>query len=177
MSSRAPQLDPSKWVMSVGGNGFGNRELEYYTDRPRNISSRKRHAGDPCRARRRTGGWGLHFGAHSHAGEIFAGIWPVRSTHQGAIGAGHLAGVLDDGRCCRRDGRAWRDRHHGEYRPRAIDGAWHDSRPGDTRASTVSARRSHLPTGCNSAMTFMFTLSSGSRRTFAGMSTASNTTR
>ena len=31
------KLDPSKWVYVVGGNGFGNRELEYYTDRPRNL--------------------------------------------------------------------------------------------------------------------------------------------
>jgi beta-glucanase (GH16 family) len=31
------QLDPAKWVYVVGGNGFGNQELEYYTDRPQNI--------------------------------------------------------------------------------------------------------------------------------------------
>jgi beta-glucanase (GH16 family) len=32
-----PALDPSKWVYVTGGNGFGNRELEYYTGRPQNI--------------------------------------------------------------------------------------------------------------------------------------------
>ena len=30
-------LDPSKWVYVVGGDGFGNQELEYYTDRPQNL--------------------------------------------------------------------------------------------------------------------------------------------
>lgn len=28
--------DPSKWKFEVGGNGWGNHELEYYTDRPEN---------------------------------------------------------------------------------------------------------------------------------------------
>ncbi len=29
--------DPGKWTYAVGGNGFGNDELEYYTDRPQNV--------------------------------------------------------------------------------------------------------------------------------------------
>ena len=29
--------DPTKWTYDIGGNGWGNRELEYYTDRPRNV--------------------------------------------------------------------------------------------------------------------------------------------
>ena len=29
-------LDPAKWVMETGGSGWGNNELEYYTDRPLN---------------------------------------------------------------------------------------------------------------------------------------------
>ena len=28
--------DPTKWKFEVGGNGWGNQELEYYTDRPEN---------------------------------------------------------------------------------------------------------------------------------------------
>ncbi len=32
-----PRLDPSKWVYVVGGGGFGNKELEYYTDRSQNL--------------------------------------------------------------------------------------------------------------------------------------------
>ncbi len=30
-------IDPSKWVIEVGGNGWGNHELEYYTNRPQNV--------------------------------------------------------------------------------------------------------------------------------------------
>jgi beta-glucanase (GH16 family) len=29
-------LDSSKWVSEIGGNGWGNQELEYYTNRPQN---------------------------------------------------------------------------------------------------------------------------------------------
>jgi beta-glucanase (GH16 family) len=28
--------DPAKWKLETGGNGWGNRELEYYTNRPKN---------------------------------------------------------------------------------------------------------------------------------------------
>jgi beta-glucanase (GH16 family) len=28
--------DPAKWTYDIGGNGWGNRELEYYTNRPQN---------------------------------------------------------------------------------------------------------------------------------------------
>jgi len=31
------KLDPAKWAFVVGGNGFGNQELEYYTDRAQNL--------------------------------------------------------------------------------------------------------------------------------------------
>ena len=29
--------DTSKWVYDIGGHGWGNEELEYYTDRPENV--------------------------------------------------------------------------------------------------------------------------------------------
>ncbi len=29
--------DSSKWTYDIGGNGWGNNELEYYTDRPQNV--------------------------------------------------------------------------------------------------------------------------------------------
>ncbi len=29
-------VDPKNWTFEIGGNGFGNDELEYYTDRPKN---------------------------------------------------------------------------------------------------------------------------------------------
>ena len=28
------QIDRSKWKFDIGGGGWGNNELEYYTDRP-----------------------------------------------------------------------------------------------------------------------------------------------
>jgi beta-glucanase (GH16 family) len=31
-------VDHTKWVVEVGGGGWGNQELEYYTDRPENTS-------------------------------------------------------------------------------------------------------------------------------------------
>ncbi len=30
-------IDPAKWSAQTGGNGWGNQELEYYTDRPANV--------------------------------------------------------------------------------------------------------------------------------------------
>ena len=30
-------IDGSKWVIETGGNGWGNKELEYYTDRSQNV--------------------------------------------------------------------------------------------------------------------------------------------
>ncbi len=32
-----PQLDRTKWVAETGGHGWGNRERQYYTDRPDNL--------------------------------------------------------------------------------------------------------------------------------------------
>jgi beta-glucanase (GH16 family) len=31
-------VDRSKWILETGGNGWGNHELEYYTDRPKNVA-------------------------------------------------------------------------------------------------------------------------------------------
>lgn len=33
-----PGLDPTKWTYDLGGGKWGNQELEYYTDRPENLS-------------------------------------------------------------------------------------------------------------------------------------------
>jgi hypothetical protein len=32
-----PKLDDEKWTREVGGNGFGNGELEYYTSGEQNV--------------------------------------------------------------------------------------------------------------------------------------------
>ena len=37
----ASALDPSKWVVDTGGEGWGNHELEYYTARPQNVTTRR----------------------------------------------------------------------------------------------------------------------------------------
>jgi beta-glucanase (GH16 family) len=42
--------DPTKWKFEVGGNGWGNHELEYYTDRPEN--ARIEHGNLVIEARR-----------------------------------------------------------------------------------------------------------------------------
>src|ERR1035438_4178126 len=34
---KGSRLDPGKWAHVIGGNGFGNSELQYYTDRPQNV--------------------------------------------------------------------------------------------------------------------------------------------
>jgi beta-glucanase (GH16 family) len=34
---RGSPVDASKWVLEVGGNGWGNQELEYYTSRAQNV--------------------------------------------------------------------------------------------------------------------------------------------
>ena len=31
------ELDPEKWVMEIGGHGWGNNEYQFYTDRPENV--------------------------------------------------------------------------------------------------------------------------------------------
>lgn len=33
-----PELDGNKWVREIGGGKWGNEELEYYTNRPQNVS-------------------------------------------------------------------------------------------------------------------------------------------
>ena len=35
------RLNSDRWEYTIGGTGFGNNELEYYTDRPRNVSVRR----------------------------------------------------------------------------------------------------------------------------------------
>src|SRR6266536_4989060 len=32
-----PQLDLKNWTFDIGGNGWGNQEWEYYSDRPENV--------------------------------------------------------------------------------------------------------------------------------------------
>jgi len=95
------RLDSSKWVSMVGGGGFGNKELEYYTDRPGTSTSTAAMLAIKAIQEHYRGADGvereIHFGADSYAGPVFAGLRQVRSAHQAAVWTGDLAGVLDDG--------------------------------------------------------------------------------
>lgn len=41
-------LDPMRWTIEVNGNGGGNNELQYYTDRTDNVCVRKDSKGNGC---------------------------------------------------------------------------------------------------------------------------------
>ena len=75
------RLDVSKWVYIVAGDGFGNKELEYYTDRPQNLylengllviealkEDYRGAEGLPT---------GLHLGAHHHQRKICPDLWEI----------------------------------------------------------------------------------------------------
>lgn len=89
-------VDPSKWVVETGGEGWGNEELEYYTDRAANVFLRngslviraleeKYPAADP-KGRNYTSGRLKTFGKFSQAYGRFEariklpfgqGMWPA----------------------------------------------------------------------------------------------------
>ncbi len=51
--------DPAKWVYDLGGGGWGNEELQTYTDRAENASIQDGHLVITARAERFTGGDGI----------------------------------------------------------------------------------------------------------------------
>src|SRR5579884_2218644 len=51
--------DPSKWTLDVGGNGWGNNELEYYTSRAQNAEIRNGNLVITAKAEKYTGSDGL----------------------------------------------------------------------------------------------------------------------
>ncbi len=55
--------DASKWSLETGGNGWGNQELEYYTDRPENVHIEHGHLVITARREDYTGKDGIsrHF--------------------------------------------------------------------------------------------------------------------
>lgn len=55
--------DASKWSLETGGNGWGNQELEYYTDRPENVHIEHGHLVITARREAYTGKDGIsrHF--------------------------------------------------------------------------------------------------------------------
>jgi beta-glucanase (GH16 family) len=51
--------DPKKWTYDIGGNGWGNRELEYYTKRPENAHIEKENLVITARRESFTGADGV----------------------------------------------------------------------------------------------------------------------
>ncbi len=129
-------VDATRWTFDVGGGGWGNNELESYTDRPKNAHLRgdgtlvidvlrEAHVGPDGIARDYTSARLKTQGRFSQTyGRFEARLKLPR-------GRGHLARVLDAGHGHheRRLARLRRDRHHGVPGPRAQRRAQHDSRP------------------------------------------------
>ena len=94
-------VDPSKWVVEVGGKGWGNKELEYYTTRRENAhiqdgnlvieATRELHRNRRHKPK-------LHFSQDEDCEKVFADVRALRSTHQNSFGPRHVASVLDAGR-------------------------------------------------------------------------------
>ncbi len=106
--------DAAKWTFDIGGNGWGNHELEYYTNRPENARIERGKLVITARAETYTGPDGKSF-SYTSARLKTQGLF---SQHQAAGGAGNLAGLLDAWRkyCRGRLAEMWRDRHHGKHR-------------------------------------------------------------
>ena len=128
--------DPAKWRYDIGGHGWGNNELQYYTSSTSNAA----HDGQGnlvITARRENpANYQCHYGSAStrrrgcSRRQVHPDLRPVRGPHQDPARAGHLAGVLDarQQHRQRRLAEQRRDRHHGEHRPgaehRARQPAW-----------------------------------------------------
>ena len=118
------RVDASRWVTEVGGHGWGNNELEYYTDRAENASLRgdgvlviralrERFQGPDGVAREYTSA------RLKTQGRFEQTYGRFEARLQIPRGQGTLARLLDARRRHRLRGLAAlrRDRHHGEHRP------------------------------------------------------------
>jgi hypothetical protein len=94
-------VDSSKWVSETGGGGWGNNELEYYTNRIQNAWQQDGNLVIKVLQEKYTGADGVFrnytFCAVENAGKVFADIRTLRSTDEDSTWTGHLAGVLDAG--------------------------------------------------------------------------------
>ena len=101
--------DATKWAYDIGtgSGGWGNNELEYYTDRPSNVSTdgqghlRDHAAGGVVH------GPLVHVGAAQDARQVHADVRSLRDPREDPARAAALAGVLD-ARRRHRDQRAGR---------------------------------------------------------------------
>ena len=126
---RRPPVDAAKWGFETGGNGWGNNELEYYTNRTENA---RRRAGNLVitatrQARRRTtcryGTLQVHVGARSTRRASSRSVRSLRGAHPDPRGQGMWPAfwMLGDNIGSRRLADVRRDRHHGEHRQGAGD--------------------------------------------------------
>ena len=96
------RLDSSKWVYVVGGGGFGNNELEYYTDLPRNLYLEGGMLVIRAIQEDYRGADGVERGFTSARIQTRGKVSQAYGKFEARIklpgGQGDLAGVLDDGR-------------------------------------------------------------------------------
>ena len=160
---------PARWVYDVGGGGWGNNELQSYTDRRDNSfirggalvikAVRENVQGADGIAREYTSARLKTLGTFAQAYGRFEaririprgqGIWPAFWMLGDNIGTARVA-------------RVRRDRHHGEHRPRADHRPRHAARPRLLgRAGPRRASFTH-PAGGRSPTTSTSSPSSGSR--------------
>ena len=94
------QIDTSKWTYDLGNWGWGNNELQYYTEgREENARTEK---GSYYRGKKERERSGLDIGPPNHPRESGLSLWQDRTQGQGAPPAWKLGSGLDLGKClCR----------------------------------------------------------------------------
>jgi len=94
-----PRMRPSGPTHGVGAHGWGNNELETYTNRTKNaqiqggnlvITAVKETYADPSDGVTRN-----YTSARLKLKAFSASLWPLRSPHQDSRGAGNVARFLD----------------------------------------------------------------------------------
>ncbi len=128
------QPDPKKWSFELGGNGWGNKELETYTARPSQRRAARRqpnhHRSKRGLHRRRRHRPQLHLRPHSHQRTLLPGLRPLRSPRPASPRQRHLASLLDTRRRHRHRPLAHlrRNRHPRKHR-RTLNHPQHAARP------------------------------------------------
>ena len=139
-------MDPASWQPQVGGHGWGNQELQYYTDGSANaaldgagnlaITVRRT---DPQLRDRRFGGCPYTSARLVTKDRVSFTYGLVQARIRLPPGTRDLARLLD-ARARHRSGRlaaVWRDRRHGDLRQGP------DSRPRDSPRPGLRRRRRH----------------------------------
>ncbi len=85
--------DPSKWTYDLGANGWGNKELENYTDRVENAFLDGEGALGYSRNQGRERP--LYFRSNENTGAFLFYLWAGRGTSETPARTRYVAGVLD----------------------------------------------------------------------------------